>query len=379
MLESVSVKTATIDCAGFHIVVCFQSIFTIVEEPCDLLDVDVVFVPVGIVSFEYDCIVSCCVCNSVRSAVSDVIFGFTVCVIFSVCFIVSTEFTAFGNVVFSAHRSEYAVTKHCHEVCSIMCKCVNECFVVNSFNTNFAKVCNVTIDIFSCVNDETLNEVFETAASVHHVLHTSYEVVSFNVCNCFALRCNPFDTLTDLECVCYCTVFVNSFLVACSESGLQYVFRIVFIESVICVYECFRVSSFGYCENVPVLRVGRVTECVSVFDCVTFFSEESFYEIFVCACTFKFSPFCFHFVSVLNCDRFCSYDNVVISIAVVTPKSACSCVRSYSGDSVVTAVCGRGKQYAGFEKFCFCDSHESKSFGYSFCCFCCVIGCQKVA
>ena len=81
------------------------------------MNVDVVLVPVGRVSGEHDCVVSRSVCYKVRTAVCDVVGGFTVVVGFGGRIIYAdAELTALGCVVSSGQRSEDGVAEHCLEV-----------------------------------------------------------------------------------------------------------------------------------------------------------------------------------------------------------------------------------------------------------------------
>ena len=82
------------------------------------MDIDVICIPVGLVSLEYDCVLGCKVLNNIWSAICDRIRILTICVICCIRIILNTKLTTHGFIEGSVHWSKYVVTEHCCEVCA---------------------------------------------------------------------------------------------------------------------------------------------------------------------------------------------------------------------------------------------------------------------
>lgn len=125
---------------------------------------------------------------------------------------------------------------------------VYESIVVCSLNAYFREICDFAVHVLRSVFDLAVNEEFKTFLSVHHVLHAFYKAVSCNVFDNVALIVNPFNALTDVECVCE-TVFGN--FIRLSKCGSLNVFNVVLKKSVVSVYDSFGVSSLAMLQVRP--------------------------------------------------------------------------------------------------------------------------------
>ena len=362
-LDGGRVQAAAVDGASLHVVVSLGGILTVVVQPGDGLHADVLSIPVGLVSLEHDGVLSGSVGNNVGTAVSDVVGGLAVGVVLVVSGEVCTELAALGLVVGTAHGSEHAVAQHGHEVGSGLAQSVLQGSIVDSLDADFCEIGDITGDVLGSVNDNALNQVFQTAHGVHHVLHTGDEVVSLDVSDLTALGVDPHSTLADLEGVSLSAVSIVGDGVAFSQSGLQLVFHVVLVQAVVGVNDSFGVSSHGGSQNVPSLGIGIVSQGVGVLQGVALAGQEVLCPLLVGAGALQLVPLALHLIAVSNGQGLGGDDHVVITVGVVAPQSGSSGVGSDAGDSVVTAVGRQGQHNAGSHQLSFSNSHQSLTLG----------------
>ena len=353
------------------VVVSLQRILTVVVHPGDGLHGDVLSIPVAGVSGEDDGVLSGSVGNQVGTAVSDIIGGLAVGVGLSLSVVVSAELTALGLEVLTVHGSEHAVAQHGVEEGAFLRQGVLQGVGINSLNTDIVEVGGLAVDVLIGTNDASslVSQVLQAACCVHHVLHTGDEVVSGDLSDLTALGVNPLSALTQDEGPGLGAVFVNLLGPALSQSGLQLVLCIVLYQAVVGVNNSFGVSSHGGCQNVPSLRIGRVTEGVGVLQGVALTGQELSSPVAVVDFVFsaQLSPLCLHLVAVSGQQRLGSDQNVVVTVGVVAPQSGSSGVGSNTGDSVVTAVGAQGQHNAGTQQLSLSNSHQSMTLGNGSC------------
>ena len=168
------------------------------------------------------------------------------------------------------------------------------------------------------------------------MLHAFYKAVSCNVFDNVALIVNPFNALTDVECVCE-TVFGN--FIRLSKCGSLNVFNVVLKKSVVSVYDSFGVSSLRCCKCVPCRRIGCVSESIYVVELVAFTCKVALCPSFICACALELCPFSLHLIASSGCERIAlDDDSLMESVGVVAPEHGCDRIGSNSGYSIVTAL-----------------------------------------
>ena len=168
------------------------------------------------------------------------------------------------------------------------------------------------------------------------MLHAPYEAGCRNVFDNVALIVNPFNTLTEVECVCE-AIFGN-FIRLCKCESLN-VFNVVLKKSVVSVYDSFGVSSLRCCKCVPCRRVGCVSESIYVVELIALACEIALCPSFIRACALELCPFSLHLVTNLGCKRIAlDDDSLMESVGVVAPKHGCDRIGSNSGYSIVTAL-----------------------------------------
>ena len=332
------------------------------------MDVDVLSIPVGLVCLENDGIFSSCVGNNVRTAVCDGVGVLAIGIGFVFGVEISAELAAHGLIEGSAHRSEHAITKEGHEEGARSLEGVLNSTIVNCLDADFREVVNLSVDVSVSVHDSAAigtDKVFQTAHSVHHVLHAGNKVVSNNGSNLTALGVDPYKALTEGKGV-NGAVFGN--FVALSQCGLESAFAVILIQAVIGVDDCLGVSRTGGSQNVPSLRIAGIAHGEGVLQGVALAGQVFLYPILVGAGAPEFIPLFLHLGSFGSQDgQLAVYNNVVVeTFVVVAPLSVAVAIGSNAANGKVTAVGGQGEHNAGLQQLCLGNCHQSKTHGLVF-------------
>ena len=284
----------------------------------------------------------------------------TIEIISGLSVIISAELTTLRGVVITAHRSEYAVTKHCHKERANFVELILKSIIVNCLNAYGGEIVGFAVHISFCADNTCAvrtNKVFQTAGSVHHVLHTGNPVVGLHVSDLTALRVDPDHAFTQMEGVGQTVIRYG---VIRSKSRLLNIFHIILIQTVISLDDLFGVSFHRGCKSIPSYGVTGVRIVVLVREFVALGSEVFLNPSLEGTGLTLFAPSGTDFVDFgLLKERIALNDNLLmITLVIRTPKGAVNRTGSDTRNRVVTATALKRNHNGGTEHLSLGDSHQ---------------------
>ena len=343
-----------------RIVVPFGHIGTVIIQPVNVLNVDVVLVPVGLICLEYDRILFGSIRHYIGTAVCNGIRSFTIEIIRCGRIKLCSEFTAFRLIEGFAHRCKDVIAKHSHEVAAGLLKGVYQCVIIGSFCTNLSEIGNTAVNVLRSILDHTFYQILQTALCIHHVLHSRYKVICCQVSHFSALGIYPLQTLTDMEGISQ--TILGNFITLC-QCRLKNTFVIILYQTIIGIYQRLSLCLSGTCQNIPGRRICRITVVVLIFQSIAFLFQIFFSLCLVSAGSFQLCPFFSQCSYILSFDEIGSDQCLVDTILIASPKTIAYGMRSHSAQSVVTALGFGRKHNSRLHQFGFCLSHHGISLG----------------